>query len=126
MMHAPGAFAPDFSATPSRLDAFVAATAFDKPTLVIDTDRVEAQFRALKAGLGRADIHYAVKANPADEIIARLQAVGSHFDAASREEIALCLRHGADPAHVSFGNTIKRARDIAWAYDHGIRLFWSR
>ncbi len=122
MMHAPGAFAPSF-AVQSRLDAFVAERAFDKPTLVIDVDRVETQFRALKAGLGRADIHYAVKANPAREIIARLVDLGSHFDAASRAEIRLCLNEGASPDEISFGNTIKRASDIAWAHDEGITLF---
>ena len=122
MMHAPGAFAPS-SLVMSKLDAFVAARSFDKPTLVIDVDRVENQFRALKAGLGHADIHYAVKANPAREIIARLVDLGSHFDAASRAEIQLCLNEGASANEVSFGNTIKRASDIAWAHAEGITLF---
>lgn len=107
----------------NRLDAFVAAHVFDRPTLVLDVDRVAAQYHALKAGLGRADIHYAVKANPAREIIARLVSLGSHFDAASKAEIALCLDEGAAPHQVSFGNTVKRASDIAWAYAAGIRLF---
>jgi len=107
----------------SRLDAFVATRAFDRPTLVMDLDRVSAQYGALKAGLGRADIHYAVKANPARQIIARLVDLGSHFDAASKAEIALCLAEGADPSDVSFGNTIKRASDIAWAHAQGITLF---
>lgn len=122
MMHATGAFAPS---TPvlSKLDSFVAARSFDKPTLVMDLDRVETQYRALKAGLGRADIHYAVKANPAREIIARLVDLGSHFDAASRAEVQLCLNEGAAPSDVSFGNTIKRASDIAWAHAEGITLF---
>jgi ornithine decarboxylase len=109
--------------TPSKLDAFVATRTFDRPTLVIDVNRVEIQYRALKAGLGRADIHYAVKANPAREIIARLVDLGSHFDAASKAEINLCLEEGARPGDISFGNTIKRACDIAWAYREGIRLF---
>lgn len=118
-------FSPD-EAVPvavSRLDAYVATRQFDRPTLVMDLDRVSAQFRALKAGLGRADIHYAVKANPARQIIARLVDLGSHFDAASKGEIALCLAEGAEPADISFGNTIKRASDIAWAFDNGITLF---
>lgn len=106
-----------------RLRDYIAEREFDRPTLVMDLDRVSTQYEALKAGLGRADIHYAVKANPAREIISRLVAHGSHFDAASREEIALCLREGAKPEHVSFGNTIKRARDIAWAWENGISLF---
>ncbi len=107
----------------TRLDNFVASTMFDKPTLVLDVDRVETQYHALKAGLGRADIHYAVKANPARPIIERLVALGSHFDAASRGEIELCLALGADPQTISFGNTIKRPSDIAFAWNAGITLF---
>jgi len=115
--------APFAVAKPSMLDGYVAARDFDIPTLVIDVDRVAVQYRALKAGLGRADIHYAVKANPARQIIARLVDLGSHFDAASKAEIDLCLSEGAAPSDVSFGNTIKRASDIAWAWDQGITLF---
>jgi len=120
-------FSPDVAfpivESQSRLDRFVASRQFDRPTLVMDLDRVESQYRALKAGLGRADIHFAVKANPARQIIARLVDLGSHFDAASKAEIALCLEEGAEPSDISFGNTIKRASDIAWAYAQGIRLF---
>jgi ornithine decarboxylase len=120
-------FTPLTAATPvsnaAKLDEYVAARDFDKPTLVIDLDRVSTQFQALKAGLGRADIHYAVKANPASAIIARLVDLGSHFDAASKAEIALCLEEGARPENISFGNTIKRSSDIAWAWGEGIKVF---
>ena len=120
-------FSPDVAfpivESQSRLDRFVASRQFDRPTLVMDLDRVETQYRALNTGLGRADIHFAVKANPARQIIARLVDLGSHFDAASKAEIALCLEEGAEPSDISFGNTIKRASDIAWAYAQGIRLF---
>ncbi len=117
-----GAFASR-NAIPSKLDGYIAEHEFDRPTLVVDVDRVEAQFHALKKGLGHADIHYAVKANPALEILARLVALGSHFDAASRGEIEFCLSQGARPDTISFGNTIKRPSDIVWAYGAGIRLF---
>ncbi|CUH38863.1 Lysine/ornithine decarboxylase [Jannaschia seosinensis] len=111
------------AAAPSRVEAYIAAHDFDRPTLVIDVDAVERQFRALRAGLGRAHMHYAVKANPHDAIVARLVALGSGFDAASRGEIELVLGHGASPEHVSFGNTIKRASDIRFAHEAGITLF---
>lgn len=107
----------------SRVENFIRANRFEQPTLVLDIDRVAAQFQALKTGLGRARIHYAVKANPAREIIERLVHLGSGFDAASRAEIELCLSQGARADQISFGNTIKKVRDIAWAYDAGIRLF---
>ena len=107
----------------AKLDKYIGLRSFDKPTLVIDLDRVSAQFQALKTGLGRADIHYAVKANPAREIIACLVDLGAHFDAASKAEIALCLAEGARPETISFGNTIKRSSDIAWAWGEGVKIF---
>ena len=107
----------------SRVEAFIRSTTFDRPTLVIDTQIVARQFAALRAGLGRAHIHFAVKANPAREIIETLVGLGSHFDAASRGEIELCLSLGASPETVSFGNTVKRASDIAFAHNAGIELF---
>jgi ornithine decarboxylase len=119
-----GALAPTPSfAVPSRLEAFCRAAEFDQPTLVLDVDRMEAQYRALKAGLGRADIHYAVKANPHPALLRRLVELGANFDAASTGEIGMCLDAGASPDRISFGNTIKRARDIAWAHERGITLF---
>ncbi|MBE0452822.1 MAG: type III PLP-dependent enzyme [Roseovarius sp.] len=108
---------------PSPLVDYIRARDFDRPTLVIHRETVARQYRALKSGLGRADIHYAVKANPAREVIEVLIAEGSHFDAASRGEIELCLGLGAAPETVSFGNTVKRASDIAFAHRAGITLF---
>jgi len=105
------------------LEEVAATHAFDRPTLVLDTQIVARNFHALKAGLGSALIHYAVKANPAPEVISRLVAEGCGFDAASRGEIELCLGQGARPEHISFGNTIKRESDIAFAHMAGITLF---
>ena len=84
--------------------AYIAANEFDRPTLVFSRDRIAAQYDALHAGLGRAHIHYAVKANPAAQVIRTLVAKGSGFDCASRGEIELCLSQGAKPDHISFGN----------------------
>ncbi|WP_092746263.1 type III PLP-dependent enzyme [Roseovarius nanhaiticus] len=103
--------------------AFIASRQFDRPTLVVSRDRVTAQYDALVAGLGEARIHYAVKANPAPEIIRALVLKGARFDAASRGEIELCLSQGATGADISFGNTIKKPADIAYAHAHGITLF---
>ncbi len=108
---------------PSRAERFIAEHDFDRPTLVLDVDAVASRFHALKSGLGDADIHYAVKANPAREIVERLVQEGAHFDAASRGEIELCLSQGARPDQISFGNTVKRASDIAFAHAAGIDLF---
>lgn len=102
---------------------FIAANDFDRPTLVVSREKVAAQYDALHAGLGRAQIHYAVKANPAPQVIRTLVKKGSGFDCASRGEIELCLSQGAHVENISFGNTIKRAADVAFAYGVGVRLF---
>ena len=122
------AFVAEFSARTSvrpqnRVESFIRQNEFERPTLVLDIARVESQYRALAEGLGRARIHYAVKANPQREIIERLVSLGSGFDAASRAEIELCLSQGAEPSRISFGNTVKKPRDIAFAWHAGVTLF---
>ncbi|MEO1276113.1 MAG: type III PLP-dependent enzyme, partial [Pseudomonadota bacterium] len=103
--------------------SFLANRGFERPTLVLDLDAVAAAYDALAAGLEGAVIHYAVKANPHPAVLARLAALGAGFDAASRGEIELCLATGVAPSRISFGNTVKRAADIAHAHAHGIDLF---
>lgn len=109
--------------TVSRAETFILSNRFERPTLVIDTQAVARQYSALAQGLGWAQIHYAVKANPAPAILRTLVEIGSNFDAASRPEIEMCLAAGADASRISFGNTIKRSSDIAWAHDAGITHF---
>ena len=93
------------------------------PCLVVDVDRVEANFRALSRTLPLARIFYAVKANPAAPILERLVGLESHFDAASIEEIQFCLEAGARPAAISFGNTIKKVSAIQRAHAAGVSMF---
>lgn len=102
---------------------YIGANDFDKPTLVVSREKVATAYDALKSGLGHAHIHYAVKANPEPAIIRTLVLKGSGFDAASRQEIELCLSQGARPQDISLGNTIKRRSDIAFAYQAGVELF---
>jgi ornithine decarboxylase len=93
------------------------------PCLVLDLDVVEGNYLGLAASLAPAEIFYAVKANPAPEILRLLAKRGSSFDVASRGEIDLCLEAGIRPERISFGNTIKKQADIAYAYGRGVRLF---
>ena len=93
------------------------------PCLVLDVDRVEANFRALQCALPLARIYYAVKANPARPVLERLVRLGSSFDAASFEEVAGCLDAGARAEAISYGNTIKKASAIRAAFRRGVTLF---
>jgi ornithine decarboxylase len=93
------------------------------PCLVVDLAMVEQNYLALARSLEPAQMFYSVKANPAPEVIRLLARLGASFDAASPGEIDLCLAHGVDSARLSYGNTIKKEGDIAYAYEKGVRLF---
>ncbi len=97
---------------PPRIARYLETAELPSPCLVVDVDLVEYNYLDLARSMPQARIFYAVKANPADEIVARLARLGSSFDAASLGEIDVCLAHGATPERISFGNTIKKQRDI--------------
>jgi ornithine decarboxylase len=106
-----------------KIAHFLAEQSPETPCLVVDLDIVAEAYDMLCRYLPNASVYYAVKANPAAEIVRLLAARGSNFDVASRGEIALCLDNGATADRLSFGNTIKKERDIAFAYQAGVRLF---
>jgi ornithine decarboxylase len=106
-----------------KIARFLAENRPQTPCLVVDVDAVARSYERLRWHLPLAKVFYAVKANPAPEIVARLRSLGSSFDVASRAEIELCLAQGATTDRMSFGNTIKKEHDVAYAYEQGIRLF---
>ena len=106
-----------------KVTRFLAEQQPATPCLILDVDRVEQNYRALANALPLAQIYYAVKANPAAPILQRLVPLGSSFDAASFEEIALCLAAGAAPDAISYGNTIKKVGAIRQAFAAGVTMF---
>src|SRR6476659_7784690 len=93
------------------------------PCLVVDLDVVRDNYHAFARALPDTRVFYAVKANPAPEVLALLAKLGSCFDTASIAEIEMVLAAGATPDRVSYGNTIKKERDIARAFALGVRLY---
>ena len=91
--------------------------------MVLDLDVVRDNYGAFAKSLPDTRVFYAVKANPAPEVLDLLARLGSCFDTASVVEIQQVLATGCSPDRLSFGNTIKKERDIARAYQLGIRLF---
>jgi ornithine decarboxylase len=106
-----------------RISRFLADNSPETPCLVVDLDVIAEAYDTLCRHLPLARIYYAVKANPAPAIVATLERKGANFDVASRGEIELCLHHGVTAARLSFGNTIKKEKDIAFAHAAGLRLF---
>ena len=95
----------------------------DGPVLQMDLDVVQDRLRNLRAALPGVTVLYAVKANPAVEVVAALAELAADFDVASPGEIDLCLRLGIDPGRLSYGNTVKKERDVVQAVTAGVRRF---
>src|SRR5258708_12014782 len=106
-----------------KIARFLSENSPETPCLVVDLDKIAEAHELLCRYLSIAAVYYAVKANPAAEIVAMLARKGSNFDVASPAEIALCLGNAATPDRLSFGNTIKKERDIAFPYQTAIPLF---
>lgn len=106
-----------------KISRFFAQKRPDTPCLVVDLDVVAGKYRTLEALLPKIGIYYAVKANPAPEVLSQMARLGAGFDAASVQEIAAAIDAGGAPERISYGNTIKKRSEIAAAYDLGIRLF---
>lgn len=95
----------------------------DGPCLVLDLEVVRENYIAFTKALPDTRIFYAVKANPDPRVLDLLAGLGSCFDAASVAEIEQVLEAGASPDRISYGNTIKKERDIKRAHELGVGLF---
>jgi ornithine decarboxylase len=106
-----------------RIREFLRDRRPEGPCLVVDLEVVRDNYQTFARALPDSRVFYAVKANPAPEILKLLAELGSSFDCASVAEIDMALAAGASADRISYGNTIKKERDVAAAYLRGIRLF---
>ena len=106
-----------------RIREFLRNRREDGPCLVVDLGVVRENYQAFAKAMPDSRVFYAVKANPAPELLSLLAKLGSCFDTASVAEIEMVLAAGGTPERMSFGNTIKKERDIARAYALGVRMF---
>jgi ornithine decarboxylase len=106
-----------------RIQDFLRARKPEGPCLVVDTEVVRDNYNLFAKALPDSRVFYAVKANPAPEVLRLLASLGSCFDCASVNEIKDVLAAGATADRISFGNTIKKERDIAHARELGVDMF---
>ena len=82
-------------------DTFARITEFakDKPTpfVVIDTQIIAKQYDDMVRSFPFANVYYAVKANPAKEVLTLLRDKGSNFDNASIYELEMMNSIGVIP-----------------------------
>ncbi len=107
----------------ARIREFLKHRTEDGPCLVLDLAVVRENFLNFAKALPDSKVFYAVKANPAPEILQLLAGLGCCFDVASLAETEAVLAAGASPDRISYGNTIKKEADIAKAFALGVTLY---
>jgi ornithine decarboxylase len=107
----------------ARIRDFLKHRTDDGPCLVLDLDVVRDNYLAFAKALPDTRVYYAVKANPAPEILRLLADLGACFDVASVNETMAVLAAGATSDRISYGNTIKKESEIATAFGLGVTLF---
>jgi ornithine decarboxylase len=107
----------------ARIREFLKKRTQDGPCLVLDLDVVRENYQGFAKAMPDTKVYYAVKANPAPEILKLLVGLGCFFDVASVSETHDVLAAGATPDRISYGNTIKKETEIAAAFRLGVTLF---
>lgn len=105
----------------SEIKAF--ADTKETPFVLIDNQVVRKHYEDLVQAFPYASVYYAVKANPGSKVIELLRDIGSSFDIASIYELDKVLGLNVKPERCSYGNTIKKRKDIRYFYEKGVRLF---
>jgi ornithine decarboxylase len=105
----------------SDVEALVAR--HGSPLMIVDCDRIRAQYRALAAALPGVDLHYALKPLPDAAVVAALKGEGAFFDLASSGEVELVRAGGIQPERCIHTHPIKRDSDIRDALRFGVKTF---
>jgi diaminopimelate decarboxylase len=95
---------------------------YGTPLFVYDLEVIDRQVEALRAVLpDRAELAYAVKANPALAIVAHLGRMGLGADVASGGELATALRAGIGADRIVMTGPGKRDEELTAAVSTGVR-----
>ena len=105
---------------PAEVQRLVAT--FGSPLLIIDCERVRAQYRRLQKALPGVDLHYALKPLPHPAVVRTVAALGGWLDLATTGEVQLVTKLGIDPARCIHTHPIKRDKDIRNALFAGVKV----
>ena len=99
------------------------ADTYSTPLLVLSLEQIELNYNLLAENMPDIKIYYAVKANPDERIIRKLDALGSYFDVASDGEMRMLNQLGIDPDRMVYANPVKTNSGLQVAHDVGVHKF---
>lgn len=99
------------------------AEEYETPLLVLSIEQVRKNYLYLTEHLPGVKVHYAVKANPDERIIAELARLGSCFDVASDGEMLALSEMGIAGDRMVYANPVKTTSGMAVANKAGVHKF---
>jgi ornithine decarboxylase len=104
---------------PHELEGLEHAT----PFLACDLATVRDRYARFTGALPAVECFYAVKCNPAHEVLEALAEAGSSFEIASLGELELLEEVGVDPADVLYSNPVKPPAHVVASQAAGVSRF---
>jgi ornithine decarboxylase len=95
----------------------------ETPYFICDLDTIRDRYRLLGTCLPGIECFYALKCNPATEVLQTLAQLGASFEIASLGELQLLQAQAIEPADVIYSNTVKPPAHVAAAHEAGVWRF---
>ncbi|MDA8168710.1 MAG: type III PLP-dependent enzyme [Nitrospiraceae bacterium] len=102
---------------------FLDSNGVELPVLLMDADKMEKKALAMGRNIRNSKVFYAVKANPAPDVIKLLDGLGLNFEIASEGELEILARAGVGPERIITSNPVKTFKFLRAAEKYGVRYF---
>jgi len=102
---------------------YIGSTREQTPYLLIDSEVIKDSCKKLKKLLPSAELYYAMKANPAEEVVSIIKKEDMGFEVASEGELKILKKLEVNPKKIISSNPVKSPWFLRDAYEYGIRLF---
>ena len=96
---------------------------YNQPVVVLSRERLRKNAQRFQKALPRVRPHYAVKANPDEEILKVLMKEGVNFEIASQVELEILKKLNVEPSAILFSHPIKAPHAVKEASSYGVEWF---
>ena len=96
---------------------------YNQPVVVLSRERLRKNAQRFQKALPRVQPHYAVKANPDEEILKVLMKEGVNFEIASQVELEILKKLNVEPSAILFSHPIKAPHAVKEASSYGVEWF---